>query len=556
MFSKKKKIWCIAATVILLILAGILSLNIRSQVTTNQLDTVVGTPSKQIHWAKGYYWNEVYSRANGNDRFFLQLNTGLAYPTNILQCYKALYEAEKTNPVYISFYAIHLAVSNLKETRAEFLKVAEEWKRLDPNNGMPYFLKAFVLAKDAVAEKKTIVKTTGKQKADIGLPEYEIKDKAAAELAVLEYKAGLKKKYASCYTDLAIRKKLGSAYLKRDPLGEMQRISIAASCVPLQLLGLEQDLALRMAVIAEQTAKDGKRSEALELVESGRKYIMLRLENEFPALINVLVHHSICNRWLDAAHEIKDEKMIALYDKVAKDFDSWRSSRRPNPDELKKHGGMFTQTLASAIKVDIPVEDYKPERMINYLIIDQYGLTALWIQMTMIIILLAFISGIFFLFKRKAQWIQLPIKTYCILGVAGILLPLAIQLIWTHVDALSGRSLSIGLNQTNLNLMAKYQVLISPLYFGILCCILLVKKGNAKPLDCIWNLILPLSVYLFLTIAILRTVQDIEISCYTKQDKLIHSECGFTAMEEKAIKELSGKLKENLKSPQTAPIKK
>ena len=156
------------------------------------------------------------------------------------------------------------------------------------------------------------------------------------------------------------------------------------------------------------------------------------------------------------------------------------------------------------------------------------------------------ITGVFFLFKRKAQWIQLPVKYYVLLAVAGILLPLAIQLIWTHVDALSGREVNFTLNSTNLSWLAKYQVFIAPVYFAILSCILLVKKGGAKPLDCIWNLILLLSAYLFLTIAILRPIQDIEISYYTQQDKLIHSESGFTALEDQAIKELSGKLKNKL----------
>ena len=184
--------------------------------------------------------------------------------------------------------------------------------------------------------------------------------------------------------------------------------------------------------------------------------------------------------------------------------------------------------------------------MINYLILDQYGMTALYTQLGIIIILLALISGVFFLCKRKARWIQLSAKDYWVIALAGVLLPLVIQLIWVHIPALSGRELNISNNQTIINLMAKYQVFVSPLYFAIVSCVVLVKKGNAKPLDCIWNLIFLLSAYLFLTTATLRIVQDIEIGHYTKQDTLIHSESGFTALEERAAKELTGKLKENL----------
>ena len=76
--------------------------------------------------------------------------------------------------------------------------------------------------------------------------------------------------------------------------------------------------------------------------------------------------------------------------------------------------------------------------------------------------------------------------------------------------------------------------------------IVVVKKANAKPLDCLWNLVFLLTAYLFLTTATLRIIQDIEISHYTKQDKLVHSASGFTAIEDKAVKELTGKLKKNL----------
>ena len=213
---------------------------------------------------------------------------------------------------------------------------------------------------------------------------------------------------------------------------------------------------------------------------------------------------------------------------------------------MKKHGGVFIQTLVPSIKVDIATEDYKPERMINYLILDQYGLTALYTQLGVIIVLLALISGVFFCCKRKARWIQLPAKSYWVIGLAGVLRPLIIQLVWVHIPALSGRDLNIANNQTIINLLAKYQVFLSPVYFGILSCLILVKKGNAKPLDCIWNLVFLFSAYLFLTTATLRIVQDIEIYHYTKQDKLIHSESGFTALEEKAAKELTAKLKANL----------
>ena len=544
MFTTRKKICFIVATLLLLILAGILSFNMRTMVVIPESSNVFGQRSQDFSIAKKLCWDDVYSKAQGNDKFFLQLNTGVSYPANLLQCYRALHESEPKNPIYIAYYAIYLAASDIREADADFHKLIDEWKRLDPDNGMPYFLKAYRGLKKSVISKKTPKQQKSAKNVSAG--EYIVKDHAGAELAVLEYNTGLKKKFASAYTDLAIRKKLGHANLKRDPLGEIQRLSIAASCIPIPLLGLEQDLTTLLSALAKDAAKKGRVTEANQLLASGKTYILKRLEKESPALINVLVFHSLCNIWRNTAAEIKNSNLLQLYDGAAKEFDTWRNSRRPNGEQLKKHGGMFAQTLLPAIKVDVATEDYKPERMVNYLIIDQYGLMALYTQLVIIIVLMALVTGVFYIFKRKAQWIQLPVSSYMLLAFAGVFLPLAIQLIWTHVEAFSGRNLYFGLNSANLSWLAKFQVFIVPVYFAVLCCILLVKKGGAKPLDCIWNLILPLSAYLFLTIAILRPIQDIELNHYTKQDKLIHSESGFTALENQAVKELSTTLKTQL----------
>lgn len=549
-FSKKKKTYFVLATIILFILAGMFSFNMRSLSVLPQSSTVFGQQTREFNWARRFFWDEVYTAAKGNDRFFLQLNTGDLYPVNPLQCYKMLHEAEPKNPIYLSYYTLYLALADSKDTRDEFEKTIKKWKALDPNNAMPYFFKAYVLARQGIIEKKETGKQAQQQgngqPAPLGRIEFELKNQAAADLALAEYKEGLKKKYASCYTDMAIRKKLESANLTRDPLGEIHRISIAASCIPVPLLTMEQDLNYRMAFLAETKAKHGNLPEAKDLVKSGEKYILLRLEKENPALINIMVYRSLCSNWLTAAMEIKDEAMTKKYDNVLRDFEIWRNSNKPEQEVLQKHGGIFIQSLVPSIKVDIAKEDYKPERMVNYLILDQYGLTALFTQLGIIILLLALCSGVFFLCKRKARWIQLPEKSYWFIGLVGVLLPLAIYLVWVHVPALSGREMNISNNQTIINLLAKYQVFISPLFFGIVSCIVLVKKANAKPLDCLWNLVFLLTVYLFLTTATLRIIQDIEISHYTKQDKLVHSESGFTAIEDKAVKELTGKLKKNL----------
>lgn len=549
-FSRKKKICFVIATLLLLFLAAIFSFNMRSLIVLPQSSSVLGKQTQDFYWARKFYWDEVYVKAQGADRFFLQLNTGDAYPSNILQCYKMLHEAEPKNPIYLAYYAIYLAASDAKETRETFEKIIKDWKTIDPNNGMPYFLRAYVLAKDGMAAKKPKAAKPEKKGTVPANPvvkiEYDIKNPSAVAMALSEYKEGLKKRYASFYTAMAVKKKLESANLSRDPLGELHRISIAASCIPVHALAMEQDLTYLLSVLAEMKAREGDLKTASDLVNSGKRYLQLRLENESPALINVLVFHSLCNRWLDAAKELKLKDTAAVYEKIAKDFDAWRNGNRPEQAALKKHGGVFIQTLVPSIKVDIATEDYKPERMINYLILDQYGLTALYTQLGVIIVLLALISGVFFCCKRKARWIQLPAKSYWVIGLAGVLLPLIIQLVWVHIPALSGRDLNIANNQTIINLLAKYQVFLSPVYFGILSCLILVKKGNAKPLDCIWNLVFLFSAYLFLTTATLRIVQDIEIYHYTKQDKLIHSESGFTALEEKAAKELTAKLKANL----------
>ena len=119
-FSRKKKICFVIATLLLLFLAAIFSFNMRSLIVLPQSSSVLGKQTQDFYWARKFYWDEVYAKAQGADRFFLQLNTGDAYPSNILQCYKMLHEAEPKNPIYLAYYAIYLAASDAKETRETF----------------------------------------------------------------------------------------------------------------------------------------------------------------------------------------------------------------------------------------------------------------------------------------------------------------------------------------------------------------------------------------------------------------------------------------------------
>ena len=196
-FSKKKKTYFVLATIILFILAGIFSFNVRSLAVLPQSSTVFGQQTKEFNWARRFYWDEVYTTAKGNDRFFLQLNTGDLYPVNPLQCYKMLHEAEPKNPIYLSYYTLYLALADSKDTREEFEKTIEKWKALDPNNAMPYFFKAYVLAKQGIIEKKETGKQAQQQPkgqpASLGRIEFELKNQTAADLAIKEYKEGLKK---------------------------------------------------------------------------------------------------------------------------------------------------------------------------------------------------------------------------------------------------------------------------------------------------------------------------------------------------------------------------
>ena len=116
MFTTRKKICFIVATLLLLILAGILSFNMRTMVVIPESSNVFGQRSQDFSIAKKLCWDDVYSKAQGNDKFFLQLNTGVSYPANVLQCYRALHEAEPKNPIYLSYY--QSKIDELKEVCA------------------------------------------------------------------------------------------------------------------------------------------------------------------------------------------------------------------------------------------------------------------------------------------------------------------------------------------------------------------------------------------------------------------------------------------------------
>ncbi|MBQ7404075.1 MAG: hypothetical protein IJW05_11625 [Lentisphaeria bacterium] len=527
--SARRKIIFIVCTLLFLIIAGFRSINLRAlfvippeALPIEQLEKVINSRE-----GKNFIWAPVFENARGMDLLFLQTNVGIFEVRDEGENYKKLYESDPENLLYCTNYALYLSGKN----SPEFQSVAEQWKKLDPDNALPCFLIALKEFRSGIKEELQNNNFV-----------FHISDQNAVNRGLQEYQKGLQKQYASAHVYRNIMKKRQLANLKCDPLGEIQRVSLDASCIQLSLLNAERLLARYLAFLAEKCASDGKKTDAETLLRSGEQYLRLRLKEENPPFINILVYVAISRVWADTVQKTGFSAQIPSYDQICANHLHWKTQPVPGQDLLERHGGFYIQQLVPALRKEIAKEDLKPERMTAYLIADEFGMAALYLQMLVLLMLLALISLIFYLRKRAPRWIELPRNSYLKLLLIGIILPVAVFLIWTHFDVLSGRDLNFANNKMLLSLTAKYLVFFMPLFFGVLACVELVKKAKAKPVDCIWNLIFLFSMFLAVSSLILRPALDLKIRYYTKNDPLIHTEKAYCELENKAVAEYAAKL--------------
>ena len=476
-------------------------------------------------------WDQKLGKLDPVTRKFIEGTKG---EESLFQWSRELYLSDPQNRIYLANYTVFLIQEVLdgNESRETFFEAIRRWKQLDPDNAMPYLYAACMELKLGMKELE--------RKYDKDPYTYSILDQAAVNRGIKEYQAGLKKKYSSTYSQESLKFKLQRLNLENTPLGIMQRIIVSAREL-LPNLNYERDLARRLTFLAKEFHRTGNQKAAKALVRSGRDHILLRLKKDDHILITLLVQNAVCGLWLEAAVETGDQEMTPVYQKASDHFQAWRKKEDPNGKNIARYAGILSSMILPALRWEIPISYYEPERMVNYLILDQLALGLFFGEIMLAVVLFLILTLAYLIRHQKPEYQILSPKAVLKSLLFGLILPFAGYLLLTHVPILSGRELNLMNNIQRSALQFLYFLAI-PVWMTVYHFLQLKGEGKDRCLSMIPNLI----ISLFLAAFLLHSLYQAEIKHYIASDKILNTEFGFSAVETQVTKDLAEQLEKNL----------
>ena len=463
---------------------------------------------------------------------------------------KERYERDPENLASTAAYALSEfpAGENLltNRDRANYLRILEHGRRIDPDNALYDYLEAHLVTLSALKWEKISHGTGEKKETDW---QYTVEDRAALDHGMKLYLAALNKPFVKTYSMDAPAEICRLLNPRDDYLGLLERINIYAN-TPLSFLSQMCALNRKSVAYGEILWKEGKTAEAEKYLHSWRKFIPRQQKYNSNTLIEVLAYYDCIGVYLDSALKRGDTAEAEKLNRISAILRNRKAQKDSNHENIQKHGGILSGTFLPALKEKIPVQELEPERKLSYLVNDLLALALLSLLLTFCIILFA--GGI--LASRFAGHrpflLFLPWKSYRTVLLWGILVPIGIFLLYTHVDVLSGRDLSVQANLLRLGLGMLGIVIIFPLIFESLFAWQLKKQGKILGFAggkipfatlCL-NQLFAFAALLLVTGCVLRPLLDWECRRCIEKDEVFNTDRGFTKVEAETATRLNAEL--------------
>jgi len=360
--------------------------------------------------------------------------------------------------------------------REELWRVIKHGRRIDPDNALYDYLEADEIAASCITwdEEKRWDKS-GRQRTI--RTRYEIKDRATFDRGMKLYLAALEKPFVKSYSRDIIAEARSILKPQDDFLGLLEFISINAN-TKLGFLLAGQELTRLSIAYGEILEKEGNPEAAKRYLESWRRFIPQMEECHPGTLIKTLICYNCLDLYLDSAERRGDMIEAEKLKKVNAAIRTWSEQKKPDNEAFRQHAGMLAGQLLPTLKNDIRQEELEPDLKLTYLVHDLTGLALLSLLLTFCIFLFACGVLAFRFTGRRPFLLILPWKSYRTVLLWGILIPIGIFLLYTHVDALSGRDLSVQANLLRWGLGMLGIVIIFPLIFESLFAWQLKKQGK------------------------------------------------------------------------------
>ena len=278
-------------------------------------------------------------------------------------------------------------------------------------------------------------------------------------------------------------------------------------------------------------------------------------------LIEVLVHYNCIKVYLDSAEKRGDkaeaEKLAAIYAPMK----HWKERKDPNEVLLRKHAGLLAALLLPALREEIPLKEFGPERRLSYLVLDLAGLAALSLLLAACILILAAAVLAARLAGHRPFLLLLPWKSYLRILLWGIAVPIAAFVLYTHIDALGGRDLSLLANPLRHAAGLIGIVLVFPLVFKLVYRHELKKQGKALGFPkgrlpfataCL-NMLCGFAALLLVTGCVLRPLLAWECRRNIEKDELLDTDRGFTRVEVETANRFNAELADAIAAANQKP---
>ena len=467
---------------------------------------------------------------------------------------KARYESRPDSKMFTADYALALVNPEQKQdeaTRAELSKLIAHGRRIDPDNALYDYLEAAEAIADGVSFQKTKdSRTPGKT-----LWRPVLKDRTALERGMKIYLAGLQKPFVDSRV-MDIRNTISLRLSRKDDFlslmeNTMLNESTKLAYSKLSFLDLVGKMNRNCILYGETLAQEGKTEEARVYLESWRKFIPQMLEHNSDSLLEVTIYYGFINDYLASAQKLGNHTEAEKLARINQIVTKWRKQRDPNRKNYLKYAGLLSSIQLPVLGKEVAIDNLAPERKLSYLSGDLVGLGALGLWKTWNILFLAVMVLFYFLAGRRPFLLLLPWKSYRRILIWGILVPIAVYLTYTNIDALGGRNLSIPINLGRFGLGLFALVFIFPMIYESLflrelkkqATVLGFPKGKLPVTTRYFNLLCAMAAFLLIAGGILRPLLATECRRALEEDTIFSTQYDSCKPEMDDIAMLAGRLR-------------
>lgn len=450
--------------------------------------------------------------------------------------YKTLTDMLEGEYVWHAAYAWQLlyGLARDEKTDKELTEILDKLRKLDPDNGCPDYIESVINYEKAV-----------KSELDNNKFEKKLVDRQSLEKAVSFYMQAISKPYVKLYLADGIEHIVSLLDLRNDMLGTFQRITVHAMMLFPHLTPV-REIGRMVVFYAELLDKEGKKAESRKMLRSGRDMVMHWAKDNTDILIEYLVCESVIRSFYESAQKLNDKEMIEFYGKIEDDFQRWKNQNDKTAPLAYRYGGYLSAMLLPVLRTEIPVETFAPERRLTYLAYDHLALTGFALLCVLIVAYLAAVAVIGKICRKDLVLMKFSLRSWFNIVGLGMLLPIVIYLVFSRVDAIGGRNLSVYANK--IGFFGGLALLVFMwLWLEVTVRIEIKKTGKINFVSNSFNRILPYAILLLFVGVILGTWFNIEEKYYCQRDTLFHPGKGFSHIEHKVAQERAGKMVKLLK---------